>query len=98
MTDGVGEVFNIGSNQEITIARLFETIKEMMGRQSIAVTESARLRPPKSEVPRLRCDGRKLEDATGFRPTISLGEGLRRSIEWFGRDQNLRLYKDIYNV
>lgn len=98
MKDGVGEVFNIGSNQEITVAILFDTIKEIMGRQSVAVTESVRLRPPKSEVLRLRCDGRKLEAATGFSPAISLTEGLRRTIEWFGQDQNLRLYKDIYNV
>jgi NAD dependent epimerase/dehydratase len=98
MEGGVGEIFNIGSNQEITVATLFESISEMMGRHSVVATESERLRPPKSEVLRLRCDGRKLEAATGFRPAILLTEGLRRTIEWFGQDQNLRLYKDIYNV
>jgi NAD dependent epimerase/dehydratase len=98
MERGAGEVFNIGSNQEITIAMLFEAIKDIMGRRSVAVTESVRLRPPNSEVLRLRCDGRKLESATGFRPAISLSEGLKRTIEWFSNAENLRLYKDIYNV
>jgi NAD dependent epimerase/dehydratase len=98
MDGGVGEVFNIGSNQETPIASLFEAINEIMGRRSVAVSDSVRLRPRKSEVLRLRCDGHKLESATGFRPEISLTEGLKRTIEWFRISENLRLYKDIYNV
>jgi NAD dependent epimerase/dehydratase len=96
---GVGEVFHIGSNQEISIRDLFGLIREIMGIDARIVREDVRLRPEKSEVLRLRCDNAKLRDACGYEPAISLADGLTRTVEWFSDKANLQRYKgDLYNV
>ena len=63
------------------------------------VTDEERIRPEKSEVFRLWCDNSKIERLTGFKPQIDMRDGLRRTIEWFSVNENLRKYKpSIYNV
>jgi NAD dependent epimerase/dehydratase len=99
MDGGAGEVFNIGSNEEIAIGDLVALIGTIMGVSAAAVTDPERLRPPNSEVMRLRCDGTKLERATAFRPAVPLADGLARTVKWFLDPVNLRRYKaDVYNV
>lgn len=99
MDTGVGDVFNIGSNYEISVGELFRMIAELMeSRATVTVTE-ARKRPENSEVLRLWCNNEKLAAASGFRPSTPLREGLARTIEWFRRPENLARYKTgIYNV
>jgi len=97
--DGLGEVFNIGSNHEIAIGDLVELIGRTIGVPAVAVTDAGRLRPPTSEVLRLRCDNTKLERAAAFRPCVPLAEGIERTARWFREPANLRRYKtDLYNV
>jgi nucleoside-diphosphate-sugar epimerase len=92
-------VFNIGTNQEISIGDLFELIAELSGRPARIVTDEERVRPVNSEVMRLLCDSTKLANASGFRPQVTLRDGLMRTIEWFRNPENLRRYKTgIYNV
>src|SRR5205807_2185854 len=99
LEDGLGEVFHIGSGQEISIGTLFETIAELMGSDARAAQDPERMRPSGSEVMRLCCDNKKLYAAAGFKPGISLREGLARTIEWFRDAKNLSKYKErIYNV
>jgi NAD dependent epimerase/dehydratase len=96
---GLGEVFHIGSNQEISIADLFTLIAKSMNSKAQIRSDSNRLRPSQSEVLRLRCSNHKLRDASGFQPEISLHEGLERTIDWFLNPGNLRHYKGfLYNV
>jgi NAD dependent epimerase/dehydratase len=98
--DGVGEVYNIGTNSEISIGDLCHRLADLVGvEQPVIVQDDARLRPAASEVDRLRCDYGKLQAATGFTPTIRLDDGLRRTVEWLREPEHLRRYKaDIYNV
>ena len=98
--DGVnGEVINVGSNSEVSIEDLFETIKEIMHSDAIIDIEEKRFRPEKSEVYRLRCDNNKLKRLTNFCPEYSLEEGLKKTVDWFTNPKNLNRYKpDIYNV
>ena len=99
MDGGAGEVFNIGTNREISIGDLFDLIAELSGRPARIVTDEVRLRPDNSEVMRLLCDNTKLANATGFRPQVDLREGLTRTIDWFSDPANLSRYKEtIYNV
>jgi NAD dependent epimerase/dehydratase len=99
LESGLGEAFNIGSNQEISIGHLFQRIAEMMSSDARIEIDSDRMRPTESEVRRLRCNGQKLRDAQGFQPEISLSEGLGRTVEWFQKPNNLRRYKEsLYNV
>ena len=95
----VGETVNIGSNFEISIGDTLNIIKELMASDVEFVTDQQRLRPDKSEVFRLWCDNSKIEKLTGFKPAINIRDGLKRTIDWFTKADNLKMYKaDIYNV
>jgi NAD dependent epimerase/dehydratase len=99
MGGGEGEVFHIGSNQEISVGDLAQLIAEIMGRSVKVDCDEQRLRPEKSEVQRLRCENSKLRKASGFVPEISLREGLERTVRWFTQPKNLQRYKcNLYNV
>jgi nucleoside-diphosphate-sugar epimerase len=94
-----GEVFNIGSNSEVSIGEVLQTIAAYMGVDVTAVKDDERMRPAASEVRRLRCDTRKLEQASCFRPTVPFTVGIGRTVEWFRDPRNLARYKgDLYNV
>jgi NAD dependent epimerase/dehydratase len=96
---GAGEVFNIGSNSEISIGDVLTMIAAEFGVEARSVESAARLRPAASEVQRLRCDGSKLEQASGFRPHVSFKDGLARTVAWFRAPGRLERYKShLYNV
>lgn len=95
----VGEVVNIGSNYEISVADTLNLIRELMDSQVEFVFDQQRMRPEKSEVSRLWCDNTKIKALTGFEPEFSIRQGLQKTIEWFTQAENLSKYKaSIYNV
>ena len=97
--DTEGEVFNIGSNFEISIGETLKIILELMSESTSAIRDEQRIRPENSEVFRLWCDNKKLIDKTGFKPDYDLRSGLKETIDWFTNPENLQSYKsDIYNV
>ncbi len=95
----VGQTVNIGSGNEISIGDTLNLIKDIMKSDVEFITDKQRLRPEKSEVFRLCCDNTLLRSLTGFESTVSLREGLTRTVKWFTNGDNLQKYKaDIYNV
>ena len=95
----IGEVVNIGSNTEISIADLIQLLKKIMSSNIDLARQEQRVRPNKSEVFRLLCDNKKIFNLTGYKPEFSLEEGLRKTVNWFKDTENLKRYKaDIYNV
>lgn len=95
----IGETVNIGSNFEISVGDTLNLIKAIMASDVEFLVDEQRLRPEKSEVNRLWCDNSKIRALTGFNPEVSLEEGLRLTVDWFCRPDNLKKYKtDIYNV
>ena len=95
----IGEIVNIGSNYEVTMSKVVDEIKDIMGSNVEIVTDQERLRPSKSEVFRLWCDNTKIKKLTGFTPQYSLRQGLEKTITWFSEPENLKKYKaHIYNV
>lgn len=94
-----GEVINIGSNYEITMLEVFDTIKEIMQSDAVIVEDSQRIRPEKSEVFRLWRDNTKINQLTGFVPQYNIKTGLIETVKWFMDPENLKKYKaNIYNV
>jgi GDP-L-fucose synthase len=73
------EPVNIGSGEEITIADLVETIRELTGYRGEIVWDSSR---PDGQ-PRRRLDTVRAREEFGFRAEIGLREGLARTIEWY---------------
>ncbi len=95
----IGETVNIGSNFEISVGDTLNLIRELMNSDVEFLTDEQRLRPGKSEVFRLWCDNTKIRELTGFEPEYSIRDGLKATVEWFCRAENLARYKaDIYNV
>ena len=95
----IGEVVNIGSNYEISVADTLNLIRELMGSDVEFLTDEQRIRPGKSEVFRLWCDNTKIHGMTGFKPQFDIRSGLQATIDWFTQPENLRKYKaDIYKI
>ncbi|MCP4719534.1 MAG: SDR family NAD(P)-dependent oxidoreductase [Desulfobacteraceae bacterium] len=95
----VGEVVNIGSGVEISVADTLDLIKKIMKSDVQFITDTQRFRPKDSEVFRLCCDNTRINQLTGFSPDYSLEQGLEKTIEWFVDPKNLARYKtDLYNV
>ena len=64
-----------------------------------AVIEEKRLRPDASEVFRLMGDNKKITTLTSWRPAYDLNAGLKETIEWFKKPDNLFRYKAwLYNL
>jgi nucleoside-diphosphate-sugar epimerase len=80
--EALGRATNIGSGREISIGELAELCCEITGQQATIVTDEARLRPEGSEVDRLLCDYSVAERIAGWRPQVSLEEGLAATAEW----------------
>ncbi len=98
-----GEVINIGSGFEISIGDTVNLIAQVMGAKIAVETDSARLRPEKSEVTRLLADNRKAKAILDWTPEYGGVEGLRRglreTVDWFLMKENLSAYKPhVYNV
>ncbi len=94
-----GETINIGSNSEISIDEVYKLIKKITKSNVHLIPDNNRLRPEKSEVFRLWCDNTKIKKLTGYKPDYSLEDGLKETIDWFSRKENLKKYKtNIYNV
>ncbi len=75
--------YNAGSGESVSVAELIEIVAELTGCDKPVQREEARMRPPLSEVRALRADSRRLIAATGWQPTITLREGLERTIAWW---------------
>ena len=72
-----GEVLNAGSGREVAISDLAAMIEPRADR-----IEYVSHPHPQSEVPRLLCDYGKAERLLGWRPRVSLEEGLERTRAW----------------
>lgn len=74
-----GEVFNIGSNDEITILKLADTIKKLTNSRSKLIHKPARVDDPK----RRSADISKAWKILKWKPRIPLNQGLMRTAQWF---------------
>lgn len=93
-----GRDVNIATGTEISMADIVKTIAEVMAADIEIVTDAERLRPANSEVNRLCGDNSLITSLTDWRPRFSFAEGIRRTVDWFVKPENLAKYKpDIYN-
>jgi dTDP-glucose 4,6-dehydratase len=80
--DVTGQVLNLGTGEAISIQELAQTIFNLLEVSPAIVTDEKRLRPAASEVQQLISDNRKAAKLLGWRPAVSLKDGLGRTIEW----------------
>lgn len=97
--EAIGQEVNISSNYEISMRDTLELIAKIMRADVEFIEDKQRLRPKNSEVFRLWGDNTKIKSLTGFEPNYTIEEGLRETVEWFTKPENLAKYKsNIYNV
>ncbi len=78
--DGLaGEVFNLGNPGEYTIIDLASEVKTLLGPELPIVYKDL----PSDDPTRRRPDIAKVNNRLGWSPTISLHEGLRRTIDYY---------------
>ena len=77
-----GQTFNLGTGREISIGDVTQMIIKLVGKPAAVEVDLARLRPDKSEVERLISDNNFAQAALGWRPMVSLEEGLEKTIRW----------------
>lgn len=88
-----GEVFNSGFGFDYSIEEIANMIGEIMGHDKIEIiVDKARLRP--MDVNRLHCNYFKLHQLTGWKPKTSIEDGLRKTVEWFRRNDNKWMWED----
>jgi NAD dependent epimerase/dehydratase len=93
----IGEIVNLGSNFEISVRDVANTVAEIMGRKIVIEADEERLRPQKSEVDRLWADNTKAKKLMGWKPQYAdlkgFRLGLEETISWFAEGENLKKYR-----
>jgi NAD dependent epimerase/dehydratase len=98
-TETIGEEINIATNSEVTIGDLAQKIISIINPNAKIISDNERVRPEKSEVQRLFGCNKKIISLTNWSPKYNLELGLKETIEWFKRDENLKNYKsNLYNI
>ena len=77
--NAIGEVFNIGNCDEMTILELAKRIKQIVSCKSNLVFLPLPVDDPRRRKP----DIRKAEKELNWRPRVSLEEGVLRTVSWF---------------
>jgi dTDP-glucose 4,6-dehydratase len=82
---------NLGNPNEMTLVELAKTIQQMIGNKNEIVYEPLPENDPKLRRP----DITRAQKLLGWRPQISLQEGLKATIEWF---ENSKIYAENKRV
>jgi NAD dependent epimerase/dehydratase len=94
-----GEEVNIATQQETSMGALASLLIQAINPRARVVAEESRMRPTRSEVERLLGSNARIKELTGWQPTVSLAEGVERTVAWFRKPENLARYKPSqYNL
>ncbi|PKL57634.1 MAG: NAD-dependent dehydratase [Elusimicrobia bacterium HGW-Elusimicrobia-1] len=92
-----GETLNLGTGRGVSVGELIKIISSIAGLKLKIITDKIRVRPSKSEVLVLISDASKARRATGWKPSYTLEDGLRETIDYVRA--NIRSYKpEVYNL
>jgi nucleoside-diphosphate-sugar epimerase len=85
VTDGInGETINLGTGKAVAVKELVRMIADILSRDYSITIDPSRIRP--SDVETLISDYSKANRLLGWAPSISLREGLERTVEWIRRN------------
>jgi UDP-glucose 4-epimerase len=79
-----GSVFNIGSGEGTPVRDVVARILEIMGGPVKALMGAVPTRP--DEIMKMSADNSSAALQLGWKPTVSMDEGLRRSLGWFAKE------------
>jgi dTDP-glucose 4,6-dehydratase len=84
----VGQVIHVGTGTDTSIGDLAVLIGKLMGKDVMIQSDKRRVRPPDSEVERLRANASKAVELLGWKPEHDLESGLKKTIKWFHNNKN----------
>jgi len=76
----IGETINVGSQRALSIKELVRTISDLLSKDITIKIDSSRFRP--FDVGTLVCDYDRANRLLGWRPKVSISDGLKSTIEW----------------
>lgn len=79
-SEGFGEVMNIANGERVSLLELYEKLKKITGRDSLAIDFQPER---KGDVKHSQADNSKAVELLGYKKLVGLEEGLRRTIEWW---------------
>jgi NAD dependent epimerase/dehydratase len=85
-----GQVIHFGQGEAFTVGEIAQRCLDAAGSKARIVSDAERQRPEKSEVGLLLCDPTRARQKLGWKPEVSLEEGLRRTAEY------VRAHQDQY--
>ncbi len=77
------EIFNLGGHENVTIKGLIERIERLVGRTARIVEHPF----PQADMKANLADISKAGETLGWEPTVSLDEGLRRTVAWYNANR-----------
>ncbi len=92
-----GEMIQLGSQREHSIAELVDRIGSILNRKLKVVADAGRRRPDASEVERLFASNQKAKERLHWQPEIDLADGLERTVRWF-RGRMDQYKSGIYHI
>jgi|GEM_PF-29715 len=84
-----GRVFNVGTGKQTRISEMAKILAHQLGKPDLGPEMSQLYRPGESR--HIYADISAIR-SIGFEPTVSLEEGLKRSVEWIGTQSKIREY------
>ncbi|HDN83612.1 MAG TPA: SDR family oxidoreductase [Candidatus Altiarchaeales archaeon] len=72
-------IFNIGSGKETSVIEIFELLRDILRLEIEPIYSN----PREGEVRRIYLNIEKAKNILGWKPKVSLDEGLKRTIRWF---------------
>jgi nucleoside-diphosphate-sugar epimerase len=82
-----GEMFNLGGNEVMSLAAFVKLLIEIAQNGSYSIVPFPEERK-KIDIGDFYCNWRKIEGSLGWKPTISIKEGLTRTIEYYRKFKN----------
>lgn len=83
-----GEIYNVGSGTAVSVQEVLDTLIRLSGREIQVEQDPNKYRP--LDQPRIICDGRKIEQCSGWKPTIPLEESLRNTLSWWNSQESVQ--------
>jgi len=83
----VGQTVQLGTGTAVSVGEIVRMVGEIVGRELEVETDQARVRPAASEVQLLLSDPSRARETCGWEPSVSLREGLERTVEWIDANQ-----------
>ena len=78
----IGETLNLGTGTETSIGDVISIVGLLVGRELVVETDPQRIRPAASEVDRLVAENARCRRLCGWRPAVSMEQGLADTVAW----------------